>query len=334
MRPHRSVTPPTGRIALVALAVVAAAMGFPWQSVRERWVLGIAIAVVITLLAWWRGLPVTTILRRRLAIGRSNRGARRARESSTDVRTTALLRVTPPEADPDVLPLPLIASYADRYGLRADAIRITSRDSTTDTGERQRETWIGLTLSAADNLAALQARSPQIPLHKTAEVAARRLADHLRESGWTATVTEPDDVPGLHARSTRETWSGVQHGSADYVAAYQVKADSALPNTLAAIWSYPVRETWTALELAGAGDHQTLAAACALHTDAPPAAGAPLPGLTAQAGNHRPALTALHPLSTQRLDGHAPLPEALLLTRLRWPSTIPPQRAPRHAVVR
>jgi type VII secretion protein EccE len=328
---HQSVTPSTGRITLVALAVVAAALGFPWHSTRERWVLGIAVVLVITLLAWWRGLPLTTILRRRLAIGRPSRGARLASESGTDVRATALLRVTPPDADPDVLPLSLIASYTDRYGLRADAIRVTSRDSATDTGERQRQTWIGLTLSAADNLAALQARSAQIPLHKTAEVAARRLADHLRESGWTATVVEPDDIPELYSRSGRETWSGIQHGSADYVAAYQVKADSALPNTLAAIWSYPAREAWTALELTGVGNHQTLAVASALHTDAPPAAGGPLAGLTAQAGNHRPALTALHPLSSQRLGGHGAVPEALLVT-LRWPSTVPQQPTAQQAV--
>ena len=325
MRPHQPLTPPTGRITLVALAVVAAAMGFPWHSARERWVLGIGIVVAITLLARWRGLPVTTILRRRLAMRRPSSGARRAAESATDVRTTALLRVSPPESRPDALPLPLIASYADRYGLRADAIRVTSRDFATDTGARERETWIGLTLSAADNLAALQARSPEIPLHETAEVAARRLADHLRESGWTAAIAEPDDIPGLYARSAPETWRGICQGSADYVAAYQVKADTALPNTLAAIWSYPVRETWTALEITGAGDQQTLAVACAFHTDAPPAAGGPLPGLISQSGSHRPALTALHPLSTQRLDGHVALPEALLLTRLRWPSNVAQQ---------
>jgi type VII secretion protein EccE len=306
---------------LVALAVVAGAMGFPWHSARERWVLGIAIVVAITLLARWRGLPVTTILGRRLAMRRQTRGARSAVQSATDVRTTALLRVTPPESGPDALPLPLIASYADRYGLRADNIRVTSRDFASDAGARQRETWIGLTLSAADNLAALQARSPKIPLHETAEVAARRLADHLRESGWTAAIAEPDNIPELYARSARETWGGIEQGSADYVAAYQVKADTALPNTLAAIWSYPVRETWTAVEITGAGDQQTLAVACAIRTDAPPTAGGPLPGLISQSGSHRPALTALHPLSNQRLDGHVALPEALLLTRLRWPST-------------
>ena len=325
MRPHQSVTPPTGRITLLVLAVVAAAMGFPWHSVRERWVLGIAIVVAITLLARWRGRPVTTILRRRLAIRRPRRGARAADEPDTDVRTTALLRVTPPASSPDVLPLPVIAGYADRYGLRADAIRVTSRDTTSDTGARERETWIGLTFSAADNLAALQARSPQIPLHETAEITARRLADHLRESGWTAAIAEPDDIPGLYTRSASETWHGVCQGSADYVAAYQVKTDTALPNTLAAIWSYPVRETWTALELAGAGDDQTLAVGCAFRTDAPPAAGGPLPGLISQAGNHRPALTALDPLSSQQLGGHVAPPEALLLARLRWPSTVTAQ---------
>jgi type VII secretion protein EccE len=331
VRPHQSMTPPSGRITLVLLALVAAAMAYPWHSTRERWVLGIAIVVAITLLARWHGLAVTTILRRRVAILRPNRGAHLGGRSGTDVRTTALLRVTAPEADPDVLPLPLIASYVERYGLHAEAIRVTSRDGTSDTGARQRETWIGLTFSAADNLAALQARSPQVPLDKTAEVAARRLADHLRESGWKATIAEPDDIPGPYPRSARETWGGIEQGSTDYVAAYQVKADTALPDTLAAIWSYPIRETWTALEVAGAGDDQTLAVACAFRTDAPPAASGPLTGLIPQSGNHRPALAALHPLSTQRLDGHTALADAVLLSRLRWPSTTQPLP---HAAVR
>jgi type VII secretion protein EccE len=325
VRPHQPLALPTGRITLVALAVVAAALGFPWHTVRERWVLGIAVAVAILLLVRWRGLPVTTILRRRLAMRRPNRGVGPAIGSGTDVRATALLRVAPPVSAPDVLPLPLIASYADRYGLRTEAIRITSRDTATDAGVPERHTWIGLTLSAAENLAALQARSPQIPLHQTTEAAARRLADHLRESGWTASIADPDEIPALYTRPARETWGGIHRGNADYVAAYQVKVDTALPNTLAAIWSYPVRETWTALEISGAGDQQTMAVACAFHTDAPPAAGGPLPGLISQSGNHRPALTAMHPLSTHQLDGHVAVPEALLLSRLRWPSTVAQQ---------
>ena len=83
MRPHQPLTPPTGRITLVALAVVAAAMGFPWHSARERWVLGIGIVVAVTLLARWRGLPVTTILRRRLAMRRPSSGARLAAETTS-----------------------------------------------------------------------------------------------------------------------------------------------------------------------------------------------------------------------------------------------------------
>ena len=321
MSAHQSISPPSGRITLVLLAIVAAAVGFPWHSARERWVLGIAIVAVIVLLARWRGLPVTTILRRRLAILPPSRGARRAHEAVTDVRTTALLRVTPPLGDADALPLPLIAGYAERYGLRADAIRITSLDFTSEVGTRERETWIGVTVSAADNLAALQARSPQIPLHETAEVAARRLADHLRESGWIAALAAPDDVPTPYPRSARETWAGVELGRTDYIAAHGVKVDTALPNTLAAIWSYPVREVWTALEIAGVGDDRTLAVGCALRTDASPGASGPLPGLISQAGIQRAALAALDPLSSQRLDGHVALPESLLLERLRWPST-------------
>jgi type VII secretion protein EccE len=319
----QSVSPPTGRITLVLLAVVAAALAFPWHSVRERWVVGVAVVAVIVLLARWRGLPVTTILHRRLTILRPSRGSRRADDSVTDVRTTALLRVAPPLADADALPLSLIAGYAERYGLHADAIRVTSRDSTSEVGTRERETWIGVTLSAADNLAALQARSPQIPLQETAEVAARRLADHLRESGWTASLAVSDDVPTPYPRSARETWSGISLGSADYIAAHGVKVDTALPNTLAAIWSYPVREVWTVLEVAGAGAGagQTLAVGCAFRTDAAPDAAGPLPGLISQAGIQRAALSALDPLSSQRLDGHVVLPEALLLERLRWAST-------------
>lgn len=323
---HPSTSPPTGRITLVLLAVAAAGIAFPWHTPRERWVLGVAIAVVIVLLARWKGLPVTTILRRRLAILRPSRGARRVEESGTDVRTTALLRVAPPLGDADSLPLPLIAGYAERYGLHAHAIRVTSRDSTSEVGTRERETWIGVTLSAADNLAALQARSPQIPLHETAEVAARRLADHLRESGWTASIANPDDVPSPFLRNSRETWAGVSQGSSNHVAAYGVKVDTALPNTLAAIWSYPVREVWTAAEISGAGADQTLAVACAFRTDAVPAASGPLPGLISKSGVQRAALTALDPLSSERLDGHVALPEALLLERLRWASTAQPQQ--------
>ncbi|GAB2997040.1 type VII secretion protein EccE [Mycobacterium bourgelatii] len=308
--------PGSGRITLGLLAVVPAVMAYPWQSTRERWILGVAIAVVIVLFGWWRGLHFTTILRRRVAVlGR--RSAPRP-EAGIDTRTTALLRIGPPASNGDVLPLPLIARYLDRYGVRADAIRITNRD----TASGDRETWIGLILSAADNLAALQARSSQIPLHETAQVAARRLADHLREKGWEASTVGSDEVPEVIAPDARETWSAVRQSDSDYVAAYRVSVDSGLADRLTAIRSHPARETWTALEIAsasGPGSQLTVAAACAFRTDERPGGGVPVGGLTPQRGSQWSALLALDPLSTQRLDGHTTA-TGDLLNQLVWPA--------------
>ncbi|MGH3957842.1 type VII secretion protein EccE [Mycobacterium sp.] len=327
MRSHQAISPRTGRLIVVLLAVVVAAVAYPWQSVRERWVLGIAVAVVIVLLAWWRGLFVTTILRRRVAIMRRNRRRRPARESGIDVRTTALLHIAPPETESDLLPLPLIAQYLDRYGIHAYALRVTSRAVES---EVERQTWIGLTVSALDNLPALRARAPRIPLHETAEVAVRRLADHLRETGRAASVVGPDDLPQL--RPARETWRAIRDEADDYLAAYRVKVDTALSETLAAIESYPARATWTVLEIADDGTGQTVAVGCAFRTAAKPRSGGPLAGLAPHSGNHRPALMTLHPLSTQRLDGHSAAP-ADLLVRLRWPGAAARQSRARHAAV-
>ena len=318
MSPFRSIpTPGPGRITLALLAVVPAVMAYPWHTNRDYWLLGIAAVLLIVLFGWWRGLYFTTILHRRLAmIGRSPYQAR-GLDPESGPATTALLRVGAPVSDADVLPLPLIAGYLDRYGIRADKIRITSRDSASDASRR--ETWIGITVSAADNLAALQARSPRIPLHETAQVVARRLADHLREIGWEATPVASDDVPRLLAPNARETWHAVQRGASDYVAAYQVCADGSLPETLEAIRAYAARETCTALEIAGDRTHHTIAAACAFLTDIPADGAAPLPGLTPQNGNHGPALAALDLLSAQRLDGHTDESDDLL-AGLDWPT--------------
>jgi type VII secretion protein EccE len=311
---HRIPTPGTGRITLALLAIVPAVMAYPWRSSRDYWVLGIAAVVVIVLFGWWGGLHFTTLVHRRLAmIGRSN--AVIAEPSAT--ATTALVRVSAPGRDSDVLPLPLIAEYLDRYGIRADKIRITSRDNASDPSRR--ETWIGITVSAIDNLAALQARSSQIPLHETAQVAVRRLADQLRETGWEVTSVASDDVPRLLTSNPRERWRAVQRGASDYLAAYQIQVDDGLPQTLDAIRSHPARETCTALEIAGDKTHPTIAVACAFQTEAPLDEAAPPAGLTPQRGNHLPALTALDLLSTRRLDGHTEAP-AGLLSRLDWPA--------------
>jgi type VII secretion protein EccE len=312
----RSIPAPgRGRITLVLLVVVPAVMAYPWRSNRAHWLLGSAAVAVIVLFGWWGGLYFTTILRRRLAImGRRNLFVP---ETGPATETTALLRVGPPVDDSDVLPLPLIARYLHCYGIRAEKIRITSRHSSS----RVQETWIGLTVSAVDNLTALRARSPRIPLSETAEVAARRLADHLREIGWEAGVVAPDDVPRLLSSDARETWRGVRRGASDYVAAYRVCVDDSLPETLDAILSYPARETFVAIEIAGDRAEHTIAAACAFRTDSPPEGAVRLVGVTPQRGNHGPALMALDLLSTQRIDGHTDEP-AGLLGRLDWPTPV------------
>lgn len=322
MSTYRSSWPGTGRITLVLFAAVAAAAAYPWHSERERWVLGIGLAVAVIALVRWRGLPLTTLLWRRVTLNRGKHGERRAHRTVTDPRTTVLLSVAAPQDDTDALPLPLIARYLDRYGLRADAIRVTSRDVADHSGARERTTWIGLTFSAVDNLDALQARSAEIPLDKTAAVVARRLADHLRESGWAASLVEADEIPRLDAAGSRETWHAVVQEDGDHLAAYRLTPGHDLPDLVAKVWTYPASETWTALEVAGSGDDQTLAFAAAFRTDAQPAAGGPLPGLSPQPGVQRAALAVLHPSSVQRLDGHAVVAHDWL-ARLHWPSRSP-----------
>jgi type VII secretion protein EccE len=312
--------PGAARITLAALAVVPAALAYPWHTTRDYWLIGIAVVAVIVLFGWWRGLHFTTILGRRLAImSRSNRTEEADAQAVDAASTTALVRIGPSSADGAVLPLELIAGYLDRYGIHADKVRITSRDNASDASRR--ETWIGITVSAADNLPALQARSSRIPLYETAEVAARRLADHLREIGWEANTVAPDDVPRWLTAKARESWRAVQRGTSDFVAAYQISVDEDLPATLEAIRSHQARETCTALEIARSGDQDTVAAACAFLTNALPDGTPPVDGLIPQRGNQAPALSALDLLSTQRLDGHTAAPAGLLAS-LDWPTPV------------
>ncbi|BBY32018.1 type VII secretion protein EccE [Mycolicibacter minnesotensis] len=329
MSTYRSPRLGTGRITLVLLALAAAATAYPWESGRERWVLGVAIALAAASVARWRGLHLTTLVRRWAALKLPRGGERGAHRPDTNERVTVLLAVTAPKSEPDLLPLPLIARYLDRYGLRAEAIRVTSRDVVDESGNRTRTTWIGLTLSAVENLGALAARSPEIPLHRTAVVVARRLADSLRESGWAVNLVGPEEIPDLDDGHSRETWQAVGGDGGDYLAAYGVTPGHDVPELLAKVWSHPAPETWTVLEIAGSGDDQTLALGAALRTAGQPT-GVPVPGLSPQPGNQRASLAALHPSSGQHLDGHVAVPHDVL-TRVQWPSSIA-GRAPAQSV--
>jgi type VII secretion protein EccE len=271
----------TARIALASLLFAPTAMAYPWPSTADRWLLGIAIVAVLVLFAWWHGSFLTTIVGRRIAMWSRRNGATAAHHSP--LLTTVLLQV---DGSRD-LPMSLIAGYLDRYGVRCEKIRITSRDFG---GVRTR--WISLTVGAMENLAALRARSPRIPLRDMAEVVGRRLANHLRELGWTVAVVDDADTP---ARSdAKETWHGLRDESG-YVTAYHVASENGFDEVLAV----PSAETWTALEITGTRRELRTVAACAIRTTDRPVT---IAGAKPLNGRHRPALDALSPLSAQRLE--------------------------------
>jgi len=271
----------TARIALAALFVVPAAMAYPWPSVADRWLLGIAVVAGLVLFAWWRGSFVTTLVGRRLAMWRRRNRTTGVHKSSA--YTTVLLQVDGPE----LLPLPLIAGYLDRYGVRCDKIRVTRRHL-----NGARTTWVGLTIGAVDNLTALRARSPRIPLRDTAEVVGRRLADHLRESGWSVALIDDTETPVRDG--AKESWRGLRD-AAGFVAAYRVPVEDGFDK----VWAAPSSETWSALEITGTAADLRTTAACAIRTDDKPLV---IAGVTPLNGRHLPALEALSPSSVRRLE--------------------------------
>jgi type VII secretion protein EccE len=307
----RVVWPGTGRITLILLAIAPAAMAYPWQTTTQRWVLGVAAAVVVLLLAWWRGRHLTGIVGRRLAMLRGP-----VEKEPAGTSTTVALRILDETAEE--LPLAVLAGYLLRFGLRCDAVRVTSRDV-----PGQRASWVGLTYSAAPNLAALQARSAELPLRETAEIALRRLADHLRELGWSVSTAQPVEVPDLLGPQAKERWRAVEDGPQGYVAAYGIVADATLGHSLEEFWALPSSEKWTVLELTGTPERPNVAVACALRTDDMPGA-APLPALQTAHGDQWAALAAIDPLSAQRLVArHVP---ADRIPGFGWPAGAEPVR--------
>lgn len=293
----------TIRIALALLAIVLAAMAYPWQSVSDRWIIGGAVVVVLVVFAWWRGMFLTTMLGRRFAMLRGGRTGPAHRRAD---RLMVLLRVDDPAGVG--LSLPLVAGYVDRFGVRCASVRVTSRDQIGT-----RTTWIGMTLNAEDNLAALLARSPELPLSDTAEIVGRRLADHLRETGLEAVVVTAAAAP-LPSPS-KEKWSGVR-GDFGSVSAYGLRVDDRLGERLAEVSAQPT-ETWVTLEFSGTAARPSVAAACAVRT-AEPVTGVPLDGLIAHRGVQRALLTALAPASAGRVGvPEVPLPPGLL-ERVPW----------------
>ena len=295
----------TIRIALALLLIVPAAMAYPWESDLDWWLLGIAVAVTLVVFAWWRGLFVTTMILRRVAIWRRNHVTQTPTASNG---VTVVLRVDDPAGVG--LRLPLVAGYVDRFGVRCEKVRVTNHEDGA-----ARTTWISMTVGAVDNLTALRARSAQLPLDDTAEIVGRRLADHLRETGLSAVAVDEAQAP-LTGVGT-EKWRAV-HDDDGFVSAYAIRVDDALAERLADIRSQPAAQIWTALEFSGTAAHPTVRALCAFRT-AEPVRGTPVTGLLPQSGIQRPLLNALAPSSTERLPvASTPLPSGFLEST-GWP---------------
>ena len=165
-------------------------------------------------------------------------------------------------------------------------------------------------MSAAANLAALQARSTAIPLRHSTDVAARRLADELRERGWLVSGVDID-VPDLVGPRGKELWRAVADEPRGYVAAYSI-AGNTLAESLTGLWSKGFDEVWTAIEFSARG----VAAACAIRTAEAPKGDAPVVGLTVRRGTQWQAVRALSPASTMSLD--ADLFEPDEVAAVRW----------------
>ena len=294
----------TARLALAALFIVAAALAYPFRTVTEQWVLGVAVVVVVLLFVWWRGEFGTTKLAHRWSIWRGNHGGRKKRAGGHTA--TVVLAVEDPLDDE--LPVDLIAGYADRYGLRLDKVRITSRDLAG-----MRSNWISITLDAAQNLSALQARSARIPLEDTVDVIGRRLAEHLREGGWT--VTPVTEAPRPMSGQAKETWRALTDESG-FLTAYRVPAATAA-ETVAQVWAQPADECWAAVEFGP----ESMTAVVAVRTVERPDASAPVDGLATLGGRQRATLDALDPFSDSRLPGHQRA--GLASGELTWPAGSP-----------
>ncbi|WP_328350298.1 type VII secretion protein EccE [Mycobacterium sp. NBC_00419] len=289
-RMTRPPRPSAVRLTVVVLAVMSATFAYPWRSATDRWVLAGAAGLALMVLMWWRGRFVTTILGHRARIALQRRAIRMPSAADTvtelDALTTVLLRVDGSNGHP---PTDMLAGYLDRYGLHCDSIRITTRLAGAD-----RRMWIGLRFSAAENLAALRARSARMPLHDTARNAARRLIEHLGDLGWTAHLAEPDQVPDMLAGEAREGWRSVRD-SRGFLTAYAVETGSA------PIVGSELAECWSVVEIAGRRSDPQIIAGIAIRTEDSPTAASPLPGLAAITGRQASALAALHPLSSTRL---------------------------------
>ena len=309
---------------------------------------------------------------RRQRTRRTQPGQPRRDTPSTDAQTPAVRRsnaleaqivihlrphphaLTTPGDTSDQLPWEFVTSWLNRYGVRADALTITSVTRTpppsglrTDsaallTGRttQHRDTWLTYTLRAENNVGALTARQTTMgnpaegdpdaddgtPQRAAlADTMARRLVAELRERGWLATLTDetdhlPEFVPAA-AAVRQETWTGTEHTDG-FRAIYAVEPGR-LVDVLEALPSRATRATWVTVTVRAQGRQPATIEACVgTLTSAKPSRN-PLPGLDGFHGLHRKVAQALSVTGFEHDDFDLPSTAVAwdALTQLRWPTS-------------
>lgn len=275
-----------GRLTCAILVVVPGALAYPWPTATQRWLLVAGIAVAIAVLASWRGRFLTTLFVDRLRTLMRSRGRLDCpavtSRIGTDITTTVVIRVADDTHD---LPMDLLAGYLDRYGIRCRSVRVARHQ-----GPAGVQVWIALLFSAADNLAALQGRSAEIPLHATAHVAGRRLVDELRELGCSAALVEPEHVPRIATGEAKELWNSIACDDG-FLTVYSVQDPSETDVSAG-------EESWTVWVIVGPVARPRMTVGVALRTPQRPGREIPAPGLTTLVGRQMEALSAMDLLST------------------------------------
>lgn len=275
-----------GRLSFVFLVSVAGALTYPWPTATQRWLLVAGFAVAIAVLARWHGRFLTTLcvdslrilMRSRVQLDRPAATSR----IGNDITTAVVIRVADGTHD---LSMDLLAGQLDRYGIRCRSVRVGRHQ-----GSAGDQVWISLLFSAADNLAALQGRSAEIPLHATAHVAGRRVVDELCELGCSAALVDPERVPRIATGEAKELWNSIACDEG-FVTVYSVEDPSEAHVSAG-------QESWTVWEIVGPVARPRMTAGVALRTPQRPGRASPAPGLTTLVGRQMEALSALDLLST------------------------------------
>jgi type VII secretion protein EccE len=310
------------------LACAALRPPIPW------WQLALLTAAAVAALGWWRGQHWSSAVGRWLTMTmRNTRPARLVAPADAGADTTAVrltARLWPPPAIParsgepppnTLVPIRLLASYLERYGIICRTLQLISQTTTpplsalrantsaylTGATPQQRSTWLTLALHAADNIAALQTRG--IGVADLATVTLRHISEALREKGWTATRIDPDAATPTFqplAAARREWWTAAQY--ADGFRAIYTIDHNHLSQTLAELPTIAAIQTWTALTLSrNKHGPPTGVAQCALLTRERPRLDPPLPTLIPAAGRHLSAAATLSARGTTTGPGGAPI---------------------------